>query len=55
MGNPDRLSRNGKNVAPGCAQLHQFGTFPTRRDLRDYVSGAVALAITLKSRRPTQC
>ena len=41
--------------APGCAQLHQFGTFLTGREPRTGVSGAITPAITLKSRSSTQC
>src|SRR4051794_23296610 len=52
---PDRPARNGKTIAPGCVQLHQFGTPLTWREPAESNFGAAGLAITLKSRSTTQC
>ena len=52
---PDRPSRDERMLRQAAPKLHQFGTLLARRERLNRVSGAVALAITLKSRSSTQC
>lgn len=43
MGNPPTARRAMKNIAPGCVQLHQFGTPLKGRELRNRISGPLGL------------